>query len=398
MGFQEDLNEIKRVLANSKLRSELPPGTPENGDLVGFFNSVLNREERIEWSQFVGLAASAGITFEPNGDFYDVKVNNSTVFQVSKVGRTGQYSDILNAPPLGDYQLRSEKGLPNGFPGLNLSNQISLIHIPNLPQYEQIANKGVANGYVPTDSNNKIPESYLPSLAINDFILVTETDIAIFASNEASYTFQQGDVIRLNNGNGQNYFYTGGTKTDTANYALINGFVTPNLQQVSDQGATTNNEIESTNGFNAPQYKITKDGFTSILSALTQSAAYAWNFPSKSGTVALLSDIGLNYSVYTAFITFTGTNDPTVIILENNIGFTPSVTRQSVGIYRINANPTFDTNKVLIFLQPNQGTSQTEIYRTSVSSNFIQISQHDSSNTLQDGAGDKVMVEVRVYP
>lgn len=67
----------------------------------------------------------------------------------------------------------------------------------------------------------KIPASMLPPIAITSVILSTETSISDFATNSGSYTFEQGDVIILDNGNGSYYMYNGGTKTNVSSYNEI---------------------------------------------------------------------------------------------------------------------------------------------------------------------------------
>jgi len=67
----------------------------------------------------------------------------------------------------------------------------------------------------------EIPASMLPPIAITSVIIATETTISDFASNSGSYTFEQGDVIVLDNGNGNYYMYNGGTKTDVSAYNEI---------------------------------------------------------------------------------------------------------------------------------------------------------------------------------
>lgn len=67
----------------------------------------------------------------------------------------------------------------------------------------------------------EIPASMLPPIAITSVILAAETSISDFATNSGSYTFEQGDVIILANGNGSYYMYKGGTKTNVSSYNEI---------------------------------------------------------------------------------------------------------------------------------------------------------------------------------
>lgn len=81
--------------------------------------------------------------------------------------------------------------------------------------------KGVASGVATLDSNGKLVNSQIPDLAITSVILATQTTIAAFAAASGSYTFDQGDVIILDNGNGDFYMYNGGTKTVVSSYNSV---------------------------------------------------------------------------------------------------------------------------------------------------------------------------------
>lgn len=77
------------------------------------------------------------------------------------------------------------------------------------------------------DSNNKLayvtelPASLLPPIAISKKVVATETTIASFAANSGNYTFEQGDTIILDSGNGGFYIFFGGAKTDVNSYTAI---------------------------------------------------------------------------------------------------------------------------------------------------------------------------------
>lgn len=81
--------------------------------------------------------------------------------------------------------------------------------------------KYAPNGLAGTDGDGKIPASLLPPIAVTSVILATQTTIADFAANSGSYTFEQGDVIILDSGNGSYYMYNGGVKTDVSAYNEI---------------------------------------------------------------------------------------------------------------------------------------------------------------------------------
>ena len=82
--------------------------------------------------------------------------------------------------------------------------------------------RGSTDGLASLDSNGTIPTTQLPDLAITSTITPTETTIADFATNSANYTFQQGDVIIIDdNGSLTHYLYKGGVKTDVNEYSKL---------------------------------------------------------------------------------------------------------------------------------------------------------------------------------
>lgn len=116
--------------------------------------------------------------------------------------------------------------------------------------YELQSNKGAANGYASLDANSKLLTSQLPDLAVTSVITVTETNLADFAANSSSYSFEEGDVIVITDaGETEHYMYKGGTKTDVNEYSLINnteidwGQVTNTPTTLSGYGITDFNSL-----------------------------------------------------------------------------------------------------------------------------------------------------------
>ena len=101
---------------------------------------------------------------------------------------------------------------------------------------------------------------------------------------------------------------------------------------------------------------------------------------------------GLPYKVYSALITQTGTNDPTVIILENTLGETIVWTRQFAGSYLGTSTGTFTANKTSVSL-----TSRGVIFKDCYN-NIIEIGTYISSTvTGADGLLNRELIEIRVY-
>jgi len=117
------------------------------------------------------------------------------------------------------------------------------------------------------------------------------------------------------------------------------------------------------------------------------------------------------YKVYSASLTQSGTNAPTVIILENTLGITPVWTRESAGRYILTANSTFTLGKTVfisnlsIFLASyiniffsvdgpgNHNNTSNVIYFDTYNTNISQFA--DSLITGSDD--DFLFVEIRVY-
>jgi len=117
------------------------------------------------------------------------------------------------------------------------------------------------------------------------------------------------------------------------------------------------------------------------------------------------------YKVYSASLTQSGTNAPTVIILENTLGITPVWTRESAGRYILTANSTFTLGKTVfisnlstffvshinIFFSVdgpgNHNNTSNVIYFDTYNTNISQFA--DSSITGSDD--DFLFVEIRVY-
>lgn len=117
------------------------------------------------------------------------------------------------------------------------------------------------------------------------------------------------------------------------------------------------------------------------------------------------------YKVYSASLTQSGTNAPTVIILENTLGITPVWTRESAGRYILTANSTFTLGKTVfisnlsIFLASyinisfsvdgprNHNNTSNVIYFDTYNTSISQFA--DSLITGSDD--DFLFVEIRVY-
>jgi hypothetical protein len=100
--------------------------------------------------------------------------------------------------------------------------------------------------------------------------------------------------------------------------------------------------------------------------------------------------VGSGYKSYIAQLSQTGSNDPTAIVLQNNLGFVPDWKRDSGGIYGFNWDVDFNSDKCAIYLSP--------LYQFKAFY-FDYTAEYDV--TLYTASGDdyidKTTVEIRYY-
>lgn len=102
------------------------------------------------------------------------------------------------------------------------------------------------------------------------------------------------------------------------------------------------------------------------------------------------------YSKYIANISQAGTNDPTLSILENDLGDLV-FTRAAIGRYEATLTGAFPTQgQVYLMVSNSQVDTYLRIFWTSTDT--IEIRTLDFTNTLTDGLLDYNTLEIRVYP
>lgn len=130
---------------------------------------------------------------------------------------------------------------------------------------------------------------------------------------------------------------------------------------------------------------------------LVYDSDYTANFTTYSLVTKGYVDSQKPYKVYTALITQTSTNNPTVTILENTLGYTPTLTRNLAGIYGIGVTST--TTNFLYFLN-NNSTNENIILRMGTSfsmgvTSFVITTKNSGVNT--DGLLNQTPIEIRIY-
>ena len=116
----------------------------------------------------------------------------------------------------------------------------------------------------------------------------------------------------------------------------------------------------------------------------------------KSITVAnLKASLGVNYTKLVVLISQSGTNAPTLTILENTTGATFSTVRQAQGVYQITTlSSVFTVNKTLILANNFTYPYTVDISRTGVTN--LTIGTYDGVSTSDDVLLNSSL-EVRIY-
>ena len=116
----------------------------------------------------------------------------------------------------------------------------------------------------------------------------------------------------------------------------------------------------------------------------------------KSITVAnLKASLGVNYTKLVVLISQSGTNAPTLTILENTTGATFSTVRQAQGVYQITTlSSVFTVNKTLILANNFTYPYTVDISRTGVTN--LTIGTYDGVSTSDDVLVNSSL-EVRIY-
>lgn len=130
------------------------------------------------------------------------------------------YSNVFNGDKIKDYLGYTPEDVANKATDFSIINNELYASLQAIKDYIDFL-KSNPNGIAATDADGKILTSQLPPIAITSVILATETTISDFAANSGNYTFEQGDVIVLDNGNGSYFMYNGGVKTDVNSYNQI---------------------------------------------------------------------------------------------------------------------------------------------------------------------------------
>lgn len=104
-----------------------------------------------------------------------------------------------------------------------------------------------------------------------------------------------------------------------------------------------------------------------------------------------------SYSVYTALLSQSGTNDPVATVLQNTLGGTVVWSRNTTGDFSATLGGAFTTNKTTVLSSINYDQSAGyHIFYETPSEDEVKLYQKNNSSVSADQLG--CTVEIRVYP
>ena len=108
----------------------------------------------------------------------------------------------------------------------------------------------------------------------------------------------------------------------------------------------------------------------------------------------------MNYKVYTALLTQSGTNPPVAIVLENTLGGTPVWTRDSAGNYNATLSGVFTENKTFVTYTHDGNNGNTGFPGGARwDDDTVWLTFNDKDGVYIDiGSSAIDSVEIRVYP
>jgi hypothetical protein len=134
----------------------------------------------------------------------------------------------------------------------------------------------------------------------------------------------------------------------------------------------------------------------SAVSAPPSSYNYLVHSLSDSGTYQVTSRDLRGYSLYTTFLSQTGTNAPTDVVLKNELSGTITWVRTNTGIYTGTLSGAFPVGKTFIVIGENVDGINVKCFRTD--NNTITLKTYQvSTGTLVDVYTD-LSLEIRIYP
>ena len=188
-----------------------------------------------------------------------------------------------------------------------------------------------------------------------------------------------------------------------------------NLQQVTDSGNITTNDIhvynviDSSNATDSSAAYLNNvvgdggivgikkaDGTTGEVKGTNLTANRNYEFPDQSGTLALTSDIVPPYKVFVALLTASGTN-LYITELENTIGTIGYSSYGTGGDFALTTSGLFTADKTIVF-SGNSNSDNATIFKAYWGSIYGVYIKNWVSGVLSSTGIANTSIEIRVYP
>lgn len=112
----------------------------------------------------------------------------------------------------------------------------------------------------------------------------------------------------------------------------------------------------------------------------------------------MMDGLSAKPKVYIALLTQSVTNDPTVTVVLNTLGVTPSVTRDDVGNYWVTATGKFTADKTVCEIDYNSVDTFGKLNIQRADVNICTIQSYDNTDTLADSLLLNNWIKITVYP
>lgn len=112
----------------------------------------------------------------------------------------------------------------------------------------------------------------------------------------------------------------------------------------------------------------------------------------------MMDGLSAKPKVYLALLTQSGTSNPTVTVVVNTLGVTPSITRDDVGIYFVTATGKFTADKTICEVDHYLGDTFGKLTLQRSDSDICTLQAYDSTETPSDDLLLNNWIKITVYP
>lgn len=215
-----------------------------------------------------------------------------------------------------------------------------------------------------------------------------------------------GDLVLGKRGNGSVPLITSRTASTTNSGLLVQSIQNSDVARTNESDVSFNTGVESSGAIVPLTTSGNAFGFynsTNELFSIQRLGGVKIPNLSGTGTRSVVADSTGKLSatevqplVYTAFISQTGTSDPSATVLKNTLGGTVVWTRTVAGSYTATLTGAFTGNKTLVFL--TNGSGATFVKGSQLTADSVNIQTFNSSAVLTDAILTNASIRIEVYP